>query len=81
MAVTFRDQLCSRELKKEGIKPSFTYLIPNNFPNLFLLPLFDVGIPVAFAIFLLAFVTPVALFQEKERPGILNFFFAIIFSF
>ena len=35
------------------------------------------GIPVAFAIFRLAEVMPSARFQLKDKPGILNFFFAI----
>ena len=34
------------------------------------LPLRVVGIPVALANFLLALVTPIARFQEKDRPGI-----------
>lgn len=35
------------------------------------------GIPVAFAILRLAEVMPSARFQLKDKPGILNFFFAI----
>jgi len=56
--------------------PFLFYLIPNNLPSFDRLPLFVVGIPVAFAIFRFAFVTPNARFQLNERPGI-PFFFAI----
>ena len=55
--------------------------MPINLPNLFLLPDFDVGIPVVFAIHLFNLVMPSALFQLKDRPGILNFdFLAMIAS-
>ena len=46
------------------------YLIPKSLANLFLRPCFVVGIPVAFAIFRFADVTPKARFQLKDRPGI-----------
>lgn len=48
------------------------YFIPNSFANLFLRPAFDVGMPLAFAIFRFAVVMPSARFQLKDRPGILN---------
>jgi len=51
--------------------------MPSIFPNLLRRPLFVVGMPVAFAIFLLALVTPNARFQLKDNPGIPDFFFAI----
>ncbi len=57
------------------------YFIPNNLPSFALLPLLVVGMPVAFATFLFALVTPNARFQLKDKPGI-PFFFAIFpFSF
>lgn len=46
------------------------YLIPSILPILFLLPCFVVGIPVAFAILRFTEVTPNALFQLNDRPGI-----------
>ena len=64
---------------KEKSLPIFFYLIPNNFPILFRRPLFVVGIPVIFAIFLFAFVTPNARFQLKDKPGIADFFFAMLY--
>ena len=54
------------------------HFIPNILPILFLLPLFVVGIPVAFAIFLFAEVNPVARFQLNDKPGIIGFFFFAI---
>lgn len=42
---------------------------PQSLPAFCCLPLRVVGIPVALAIFLLAFVTPIARFQEKDKPG------------
>lgn len=59
------------------ILPFLLYLIPNNLPTFALLPLLVVGMPVAFAIFLFAFVIPKARFQLKDNPGIPDFFFAI----
>ena len=49
------------------------HLIPSFLATLFRLPCFVVGIPVAFAIFRLAFVTPTALFQLNVNPGIFIF--------
>ena len=46
------------------------YLIPSILPILFLLPCFVVGIPVAFAILRFTEVTPNALVQLNDRPGI-----------
>ena len=45
------------------------YFIPIQRPTLLLRPVLLVGIPVAFAIERLAFVTPNARFHEKVRPG------------
>lgn len=57
------------------------YLIPNSFPTLERLPLLVVGMPVAFAIFLFAFVIPRALLGLKDNPGMSDFFlFAITIS-
>lgn len=53
--------------------------MPNILPTLFRRPDLVVGMPVALAIFLFAEVMPSALFQLNESPGILNFFFAIVF--
>jgi hypothetical protein len=51
-------------------------------PIFLCLPDFVVGIPVAFAIFLFAFVIPVALFQLNDSPSIpvLVPFFLVNFS-
>lgn len=57
------------------------YLIPSILPSLFLRPDFVVGMPVAFATFRLALVTPKARFQLKDKPGILKeLFLAILFT-
>lgn len=64
---------------KRGHRAPFFYLIPNNFPTLLRLPLFVVGIPVAFAILRFAFVIPKARFQLNDRPGMPDFFFFAIF--
>ena len=55
-----------------------SYLIPNIFATLFLLPCFVVGMPVAFAFFLFALVTPNARFQLKLKSEI-PLFFAIVY--
>ena len=59
-----------------------SHLIPKILPSLFLRPCLVVGMPVALAIFLFAFVTPNARFQLNERPGMILFFlrFAIFTS-
>jgi len=61
---------------------SIAYLIPNILPIFACRPCFDVGIPVAFAIFRFAAVTPVARFSENDNPGIpvLLFFLGMIQS-
>ncbi len=46
------------------------HFIPNSLPTFDLRPLLVVGMPLAFAIFLLTLVTPRALFQLKDSPGI-----------
>ena len=50
-------------------RPSKSYFIPIQRPTLLRRPVIDVGIPDAFAIERLAFVTPNARFHENVRPG------------
>jgi hypothetical protein len=63
--------------KGQVFLPFLLYLIPNILPTFALLPLLVVGMPVAFAIFLLTLVMPKARFQLNVKPGIPDFFFAI----
>jgi len=48
-------------------------------PTFRCLPDFVVGMPVARAIFLFAWVMPTARFHENDTPGILNFFLRAIY--
>ena len=61
------------ELNAPAIFILMFYFIPNSLPNLFLRPFLVVGIPIAFATFLFADVTPNARFKLKDKPGIADF--------
>jgi hypothetical protein len=61
----------------EGGGANLNYFMPSIFPTLRWRPAFDIGMPVAFAIFCFAFVMSSARFQLKDKPGILRDFFAM----